>query len=217
MNTDYMTQEQISAFADGELHDRGAEMALVALRQPEGQAAWDVYHQIGDVLRSEEMAFALSANFAARMAKRLDAEPAIVAPRARQAQVGQLSAAEAALAAKRPIRRYAMTGAAAIAVAAIALIGAPQLMVASKDSTSVSNAAIMVASVGQASAHEGVSAQAGPNASSAVPATGSAYGAVVLRDPRIDEYLLAHQRFSPSLYSTAQYARSAAFATGSDK
>jgi sigma-E factor negative regulatory protein RseA len=33
----------------------------------------------------------------------------------------------------------------------------------------------------------------------------------VLRDPQIDEYLLAHQRFSPSVYSTAQYARSASF------
>jgi sigma-E factor negative regulatory protein RseA len=40
---------------------------------------------------------------------------------------------------------------------------------------------------------------------------------VVLRDPRIDEYLLAHQRFSPSVYSTAQYARSATFATDSNK
>jgi sigma-E factor negative regulatory protein RseA len=39
----------------------------------------------------------------------------------------------------------------------------------------------------------------------------------VLRDPRIDDYLLAHQRFSPSVYSTAQYARSATFAVESDK
>jgi sigma-E factor negative regulatory protein RseA len=39
----------------------------------------------------------------------------------------------------------------------------------------------------------------------------------VLRDPRIDEYLLAHQRFSPSMFSTAQYARSATFATDSGK
>jgi len=39
----------------------------------------------------------------------------------------------------------------------------------------------------------------------------------ILRDPGIDEYLLAHQRFSPSVYSTAQYARSATFAVDSDK
>jgi sigma-E factor negative regulatory protein RseA len=40
---------------------------------------------------------------------------------------------------------------------------------------------------------------------------------VYLRDPLIDQYLLAHQRFSPSVYSTAQYARSAAFANEKDK
>jgi len=40
---------------------------------------------------------------------------------------------------------------------------------------------------------------------------------VFLRDPQFDQYLLAHQRFSPSVYSTAQYARSAAFANDKDK
>ena len=39
----------------------------------------------------------------------------------------------------------------------------------------------------------------------------------VARDPRIDEYLMAHQRFSPSMYSSAQYARSAGFTIDSDK
>ena len=63
MNTNYMTQEQISAFADGELDGGHTDVALAALRQPEGQAAWDVYHQIGDALRSEEMAVTLSPNF----------------------------------------------------------------------------------------------------------------------------------------------------------
>lgn len=40
---------------------------------------------------------------------------------------------------------------------------------------------------------------------------------VVLRDPRMDEYLLAHQRFSPSVFSNAQFSRSATFATESVK
>jgi sigma-E factor negative regulatory protein RseA len=38
----------------------------------------------------------------------------------------------------------------------------------------------------------------------------------VKRDPRIDDYLFAHQRFSPS-YSSAQYTRSAAFSSDADK
>ncbi len=37
----------------------------------------------------------------------------------------------------------------------------------------------------------------------------------MLRDPRIDDYLAAHQRFSPSVYSSAQYVRSAAFVSDS--
>ena len=45
----------------------------------------------------------------------------------------------------------------------------------------------------------------------------SAADTEVLRDPRIDEYLSEHQRFSPSLYNTAQYARSATFAIDADK
>jgi sigma-E factor negative regulatory protein RseA len=40
---------------------------------------------------------------------------------------------------------------------------------------------------------------------------------VILRDPRIDEYLVAHQRFSPSLYSTARYVRNAPFIAESNK
>ncbi len=48
-------------------------------------------------------------------------------------------------------------------------------------------------------------------------ADGKPVEVVYLRDPLIDQYLLAHQRFSPSVYSTAQYARSAAFANEKDK
>lgn len=59
---------------------------------------------------------------------------------------------------------------------------------------------------GTMAAHHAVLAQAA-----------SADPVVILRDPQIDEYLLAHQRFSPSLYSTAQFARSATFAADSGK
>lgn len=217
MNANYMTQEQISAFADGELDGSQTEAALAALRLPEGLAAWDVYHQIGDALRSEEMAFALSPNFAPRMAARLEAEHAIVAPKPNQGQIEPQRALEGKAVAKGAMKRYALTGGAALAVAAFALLSTPQLMVASKDSTSPKGAAIMVASGARPSVPAIAPPQAPSHASSVAVASGAEYGAVILRDPRMDEYLLAHQRFSPSLYSTAQYARSATFATDSDK
>jgi sigma-E factor negative regulatory protein RseA len=200
MNTKNMTQEQISAFADGELPDAQFESALGALRGSDSRATWELYHQIGDALRSDDMAVKLSADFSARMAMRLEQEPTIIAPVV--VVQPQLSDAPAAPAA-HPIKRRLLQGVAAAAAAAgIAFVATPQLMVATKDAPTV-NAATMLASAPQSA----------PVAEARVVAQ---QGGEVLRDARIDEYLLAHQRFSPSVYSTAQYARSATFAIDSD-
>jgi sigma-E factor negative regulatory protein RseA len=210
MDTNDMNQEQISALADGELNDTQIDTAMAALRQPAARDAWETYHQIGDVLRSEEMGISLSAGFAARMAARLEAEPTIIAPAVLTPQ--EREAANDSVSGKRGLKRFAWPGLAAAAVAAIGLAGAPQLMVAMKGD-SAQGARTMVAS-----APAGAMQQA-----SVLQVTGqarvshSSQEGVVLRDPRIDEYLLAHQRFSPSVYSTAQFARSATFATDSEK
>jgi len=207
MNTKEMTREQISALADGELADQYVDMTLTALRQEKGRADWDIYHQIGDVLRSDDMAVSLSPDFAARMAARLDAEPAIIAAPekivrdhvniARQAQGMPKTAASS------QAKRWALpSAAAAAAMAAVAFVATPQMMVAMKGETTVAPATTLTAVSG---------AEQGP-----VVATSAPEG-VVLRDPRIDDYLMAHQRVSPSVYSTAQFARSATFATDSNK
>ncbi|VXB99498.1 RseA family anti-sigma factor [Massilia sp. 9I] len=75
MDTNKKTREYISAFADGEQPDADLELALAALRETDGQQAWDLYHRIGDALRSEPGHAELSPNFAARLADRLAAEP----------------------------------------------------------------------------------------------------------------------------------------------
>ena len=204
MNANNMTNEQLSAFADGELADGQLDMVLAALRQTEGKAAWDTYHHIGDVLRSDEMAITLSTNFAARMAARLDAEPTIIAPVIRLPH-GEGTRASAGLSiANRGIKRFAMPGMAAAAVAAFAFFSGPQLMVALNGNGHGAAPTTMVASSSSLVPQNAIVAVSDQNET-------------VLRDPRIDDYLLAHQRFSPSLYSTAQYARSATFATESDK
>lgn len=190
MNTMNMTREQISAFADSALDDSQIDMALAALRQPEGRAAWDEYHRIGDALRSDELSVPMSADFSARMFARLDDEPTIMVPAIKQAVVARKSAA----------KRFAMPGMAAAAVAVVAFLAVPN-MVPQQPATVAS--APVVATVASASPE-------------AVTTVASDEGEV-LRDPRIDDYLLAHQRFSPSVYSTAQYARSATFAVESEK
>lgn len=199
MRTNEISREQISALADGELGDQQIDMAFATLRRDEVRADWELYHQIGDMLRSDDMAVTLSPGFAARMAARLDAEPTIVAP------AGQ-SAEPVVRAEKRSLRRWAAPSiAAAAAMATVAFVTTPQLMVALKEAPRIENASASIATASSAIAKEADSI--------VMPAS----EAVVLRDPRIDDYLLAHQRFSPSVYSTAQYARSATFSSDSGK
>lgn len=200
MNTRETNKEQISALVDGELADGQIDVALAALRQAGHHCDWETYHQIGDVLRSDDMAVALSAGFAARMAARLDAEPTIIAP-----AFADRSAASRADEKRARAKRWAMPGmVAAAAVATVAFITTPQLMVAMKGDPTKADPSVALVAASDSVAQPAV-------VSAKVPE------GVVLRDPRIDDYLLAHQRFSPSVYSTAQYARSATFATDSTK
>ncbi|HWW99572.1 sigma-E factor negative regulatory protein [Collimonas sp.] len=206
MNTKDMTQEQISALADGELSSAYIDMALAALRQAESRDTWDVYHQIGDILRSDDMALSMSSDFSARMAARLDAEPTIIAaPLAVTAQPSEQIAVGGGqpvhigvAAGRRSIKRFALPGMAAAAVAAAAFIISPQLAVVSAPAP----AAVATPQLALAS-----------NAGDVRVMT---HAGEVLRDSRMDEYLSAHQRFSPSLYSAAQYARPAKFAPDAD-
>ena len=179
MNTNDMSRERVSALADGELEEAELQTVLAALRADETKADWALYHQIGDILRSDEMAAVrLSSGFSERMAARLEAEPTVIAP----ASV------------RRGRSRLLARAAAAAAVAGLAFIITPPMI----------------------DAFQGVEVQPAPLAEVApsgppdVVLTAAPEG-VILRDPRIDEYLLAHQRFSPSVYSSAQHARAAAF------
>lgn len=189
MNTN-LTREQISAFVDNELPEAHIDVALAALRKEEGRETWNLYHQIGDAMRSDDLDIHLSADFNARMFARLDAEPAILAPLAAPAG--------------KSYRRFAIPGMAAAAVAVLAVLMVPKMMTQDP-------AGAMPASV-SANATQTLAAAAPPDTVTVASQNGE-----VLRDPRIDDYLLAHQRFSPSVYSSAQYARSATFAVETDK
>lgn len=223
MDTKEISREQISALADGELVDAHVSMALAVLRQPEEQVTWDLYHQIGDVMRSEEMAFSLSDGFAAKMSARLDAEPTIIAPQLVTTAAEQIivpvavnDATASNVVSLMPARkRFVMPGAAAAAaIVAVVLVTGQQ-----QTTTLASAPAPVVSAVATATVPSAITTVA---ATSSVPQGVASINSLaqqgeVARDPRIDDYLLAHQRFSPSMYSSAQYARSAAFAIDSDK
>ncbi len=91
MDTQKRLHENISALADGELAEHEVELAFAALDTPDGRAAWNVYHQIGHALRSDECGFDLSAGFSAQLAARLAAEHDAVAASASAPADGALA------------------------------------------------------------------------------------------------------------------------------
>ncbi|MBS0308856.1 MAG: sigma-E factor negative regulatory protein [Proteobacteria bacterium] len=182
MNTKEQALEHVSALADGELADSHVDLVMASLRHPERRDEWDIYHQIGDMLRSDDMVVSFSTDFSTRLAARLEAEPTIIAP---NRQTIAVEPRRSGL-----MRRLAIPGMAA-AVAGVVFVMAP-----------------MVMGPGQS----GNSLQVSTPASEPL-VTASAQQPVMLRDPRIDEYLMAHQRYSPAMFSAAQYARSANFAS----
>ena len=74
METPNRLQENISAMVDNELPACEVELTLAALSEPEGLAAWRLYHLVGDALRAHQPEAELSASFAARLAQALAAE-----------------------------------------------------------------------------------------------------------------------------------------------
>lgn len=74
MDTNKKNREHISALGDGALPDDDLELAGLALRTADGAAAWEVYHLIGDTLRTLQTP-PLSPGFSSRLAARLAGEP----------------------------------------------------------------------------------------------------------------------------------------------
>ncbi|OVZ63045.1 hypothetical protein CDO44_03770 [Pigmentiphaga sp. NML080357] len=112
-------EEWLSAYMDGELD--AADGALAAgsarlsahLASAEGQADWDLYHLIGDVVRTPELALPVSAGFHQRFLEALEQEASIVAAPRRPAS-------------RRFMTRYGFPGlAAAAAVASVTWIAQP--------------------------------------------------------------------------------------------
>ena len=84
MKTDDTQFDNISAMLDGELSN--AQWASTVARLGEannqdGKKTWEIYHQIGDVLRSDDLALTLSPGFSSRFSALLDAEPVVLAPK----------------------------------------------------------------------------------------------------------------------------------------
>ena len=222
MNKSTNQHESISAMADGELSDAQLDSLLASLNDAESKDAWVIYHQIGDVLRSDELAMTFSADFSKKLSEKLDAEPIIFAPNALANN-------------KKPEneRKQKFLGAyvavaSAAAAAVFAFILAPQLQIFQTNSgapTQLSSKAAPASNVQLASHSESaplsslaVNSPVAPEHNVLASEKTTADSPEMLRDPRIDSYLLAHQRFSPAINSGTPYVtRANAVSSASEK
>lgn len=189
IDTSAIAKEKISVLVDGELSSTEMDKVLSSLYDSQEKDTWELYHRIGDVLRSDEMDVPLSADFSKKMHNLLENEPLIMVPSHKKLQGkfgGHLQ--------HKSIKKFIVSGMAAVAAVAFVVINVNQKDIVQDDNS-------IVASSGSAATH-------------------STAGNLALvsdnQDSTLDDYMLAHRRFSPSFYGAAQYVRLPVTATGSD-
>lgn len=217
MNNDVTTtkREQISALADGQLHGEAFADAMACAGDDEGLATWQLYHLVGDVLRSNELARADTGNvLLSRLRDQIAQEapvqrPAVLVPEPSLAVVEQARMP----AANASVFRWKMVAGVA-SLAAVAAIGWSSVgMLQGGGGTPGAQLASAGAPVLQA-------AQVAPGMQPSGPmvAVADSEGQqVMIRDPRLDELLAAHKQFgsTSALQMPAGFLRNATFATPS--
>lgn len=167
---------------------------------PAARSDWHLYHLIGDVLRSEDLAAAPArdARFLERLRAELVREPVPLAP----AALSQPMSKPAVPGAVRRLgwRAPAAVAAGFVAVAATLVVMRPAgLGLGGGDAQLAAQGQAGLQAAGQASTAGAAGGVAGAKAAqaraqAAVPAGGPLVArGPMLRDPRLDEYLLAHQ------------------------
>ena len=220
MNTD-MTEEYLSALIDAEITAQQAgEITDMLCKKNNIQSTWQIYQQIGYLLRISEKEWVPSVHFTSRLHARLAVEPAFssCAANEKAAKAETITTAKEVLLladlqnkkSNRFGRFIGFSGAALAAILALFNFITPSsfVMTTALMATPKQNiTALLVQAMPDLPANK---------ENQAILASADARS-IILRNQRIDDYLLAHQHFSPSLYSTAQYVRLATFSEGTPK
>lgn len=197
-------RERLSALADGQLQGEELNAAFAyAADDEEGAKTWQLYHLVGDVLRSADLAQPANPAFMDRLREQLAQEalperPQVPVPVA-------VVAAGLPEAANASVFRWKMLAGFA-SLAAVAAIGWTSL-------TSLQGAGAGPAAGAQLAA---APERSGPAQGAPVVAVADADGQqVMLRDPRLDELLAAHKQFgsTSALQMPAGFLRNATFET----
>ena len=193
-----LSAEKLSALVDGEHDDISLAQACAAWREHAAQrSTWHVYHLIGDVMRSDDLASdgARDAAFLSRLRERLAIEPVVLAP---DAAADERVAAQRAARAQRS-GRWSWRASAAVAAGFVAVVGVVMVTRAPVSLPGAQpGAELAQALVPSASPLREVSA---PQAASAVPAVEPQVLVAndrLIRDAQLDRYLAAHKQFSGS-------------------
>lgn len=211
MDKNLTQREQLSALADGQLDDEAFEQAMQFAHEEEGRASWQLYHLVGDVLRSPELAHhADNGAFLQRLQQRLADEPVPGRPVQESLQAAvPLQVPVVSEAANASVFQWKMVAGLA-SVAAVAVVGWSSWSSLQSTSTGASMAALSSAPSAPVAlpAAVPVLAQAGNAQAGNAPAE-----QIMLRDPRLDELLAAHQQFgsTSALQMPARFLRNATF------
>ena len=198
--------ELVSSLLDGEMSDTQLDELMARLKTEEGKQirqAWDNYHLLGDVLRSDDLAVSFSADFSAKIAASLDAEPVLVAPKSLQTPINDANRLQKS-------RYWALTSVAATIM--LGFLMAPQIIPLLR-SSGASDSSLVKQDQADQFAAPGLKLASNSNANQASKDAEFApkleNQVEMLRDPRLDSYLLAHQKASPSLDNGARYIQRA--------
>lgn len=216
-------REQLSALADGELPDEEWAQALHFAATDAGRETWQLYQLVGDVLRSPELARQTHDDgaFLARLRQNLAQEPlhgvppvavapaALVAPVQAQEMPAQSIAFVPKAAANDSVFRWKM------------LAGVASLATVASLAWSTWGSSGQGPATGQWAANSAPAASvvaqpplaAAPVAVAKTDNLGQSTPQVMLRDPRLDELLAAHQQFhgASALQLPANFLRNANF------
>ncbi len=216
MNTSNQ-DDLISSAIDGDLSIKQLDELMSGLRAEDADelmATWESYHVIGDVLRSDDLSVEFSSDFGSKFSARLDAEPTILAP----ANLENLNGADTS---KRNKRTYWGI----VSIAATVMLGvmlAPQISPLLKPAGSIDLVATK-AEQADPFALPGVKLASNSNgAASSIQGKEGEFASKLesqvemLRDPRLDSYLLAHQKVSPSFDNGARFVQRANVVSSSE-
>lgn len=224
MTDDLKNKELLSALVDGELYGDELSQAVAWAEEGEGHASWQLYHLVGDVLRSPELAHHSQHDLLSGLRAQLAQEPPLsLQPAALEqlapAQLPMTSAVQSLV--RDPVANASVfrwkVAAGFASVAAVAAMGWNLVVVPAGTGSQLAQApAASQASVQLAQGMPGAPMMSVPQTDGSVIAVATGNGSeVILRDPRLDELLAAHRQFGSkaSLQMPADFLRNASFAS----